>query len=224
MRGMSSALQAERVGTPRQMLFLQADPVFRYQVLRVFRAIWVMVAVLLAAGICQAGSYKWTDREGTLHLSDTPPAGEVPLEDLDPADPGQRPLLGKQLLIYSDATFRLFLSAEEDDLLQFELVYTDIHRAFPDIVASAGRIFVCAVGRQEGYSYLSYSVAAVEGGSKRLQLTNALSRHSPDDLETESLRILFHTNGTGNRETRSLFTTDIPFGKSWQKRKGKKYQ
>jgi len=186
----------------------------------------ILAAALLlaAAAPCVAGSYKWTDREGTLHFSDSPPAGDILRESLDLADPEQRPLLGKPLLVYRDNIFTLTLTKETDDLLQFDLAYTNIHRSFPEVVRGAPRVQLCAVTSERIYTYLAYSVLPVEGGSKTLQLINRMSKQSPSSLETGSLRIFLYDYGPDRKTVRELFATDIPFGKRWQKKKGVLYQ
>jgi len=186
----------------------------------------ILAAALLlaAAAPCVAGSYKWTDREGTLHFSDSPPAGDIPRESLDPADPEQRPLLGKPLLVYRDNVFTLTLTKEHDDLLQFDLTYTEIHRSYPEVVSGAPRVQLSAVTNERFYTYLAYSVHPVEGGSKTLQLINRMSKQSPSSLETGSLRIFLYDYGPDRKTVRELFATDIPFGKRWQKKKGVLYQ
>jgi len=186
----------------------------------------ILAAALLlaAASPSVAGSYKWTDREGTLHFSDSPPAGDILRESLDPADPEQRPLLGKPLLVYRDNVFTLTLTKESDDLLQFDLAYTNIHRSFPEVVSGAPRVQLCAVTSERIYTYLAYSVLPVEGGSKTLQLINRMSKQSPLALETGSLRIFLYDYGPDRKTVRELFATDIPFGKRWQKMRGVLYQ
>jgi len=179
---------------------------------------------LAAVATCVAGSYKWTDQEGTLHFSDSPPAGEIPRESLDLADPEQRPLLGKPLVVYRDNVFTLTLTKEADDLLQFDLAYTDIQRSFPAVVSGSPRVQLCAITSERFYTYLAYSVHPVEGGSKTLQLINRMSKQSPSSLETESLRIFLYDNGPDQKKARELFSKDIPFGKRWQKKKGVLYQ
>lgn len=180
--------------------------------------------LLSATATCVAGSYKWTDQEGTLHFSDSPPAGEIPRESLDPADPEQRPLLGKPLVVYHDNVFTLTLTKETDDLLQFDLAYTNIHRSFPEVVSGAPRVQLCAITSEHFYTYLAYSVHSVEGGSKTLHLINRMSKQSPSSLETESLRIFLYNNDPDQKKARELFSTDIPFRKRWQKKKGVLYQ
>ncbi|MBP1728345.1 MAG: hypothetical protein H6Q56_718 [Deltaproteobacteria bacterium] len=194
--------------------------------LRQFLHTPILAIALLLATIAPsaAGSYRWTDRTGTLHFSDTLPAEDVPLDNLDPADPEQRPLLEKPLLIYSDKVFRLTLTAESEDLLQFELSYTDIQRIFPEVISGNARLQICAVDRERSSTYLAYSVQPVEGGRKTFQLTNRLSKQSPSDLETESLSLSLYDNGPDRKKYRNLLTREIPFGKIWHKRKGVVYQ
>lgn len=196
--------------------------IFPGQLLRAFIA--ANAFSLAAAVTCVAGSYKWTDRDGTLHFSDTLPAEDVPLADLDPADPEQRPLLGKPLVVYQDKVFIVTLTKESDDLLQFDLTYTDIHRAFPEIVSSMPRLQINAVTGERIYTYLAYSVFQVEGGSKTLQFINRMSKLSPSSLETESLRISLYDYSPDRNKSRELFSTNIPFVKQWQKQKGVLYQ
>lgn len=179
---------------------------------------------LSATSMCAAGSYKWTDRDGSLHFSDSLPTYEVPKENLNPADPEQRPLLEKPLLIYSDKVFRLTLTAEEDDILKFDLTYTNIQRSYPETISGKVRLQICAVDRARSSTYLSYTVAPVEGGSKTFQLTNKLSKQSQSYLETESLYVFLYYDDRDRKEFRKLFTKEIPFGKIWHKRQGGVYQ
>lgn len=178
---------------------------------------------LVAASICAAGSYKWTDRNGSLHFSDSPPAYEIPRQNLNPADPEQRPLLDKPLLIYIDKVFRLMLIAETDDLLQFELTYTDIQRSFPEVISGNPRLQLGAVNRERSSTYLAYTVVPIEGGSKTIQLINCLSNKSPSVLETELLVISLSDYGQDRKKSLNLFTKEIPFGKIWHKRRGEIY-
>jgi len=186
----------------------------------------LMAAILLLvpSGGIRAASYKWTDREGTLHFSDSIPAADIPTEGLDPADPEQRPLLGKPLTVYRDKVFTIALMVESDDLLQFDLTYTDVQRTFPEVVGGTPRIQISAIPVERIYTYLAYSVAPVEGGSKTVPLMNRMSKQSPQSLETEALRLFFYEPGRDRQKLLELFSVDIPFVKRWQKRKGVTYQ
>ena len=183
-----------------------------------------LLTLLFLTTTSHAASYKWTDRDGTLHFSDTPPAYEVPKENLNVADPEQRPLLVMPVVVYSDRVFRLLLTAEQDDLLQFELTYTDIQRSFPETISGNVRLQICAIDRKRSSTYLAYTVVPVEGGSKSFQLKNRLSKQSPSSLETVSLSLSLYDNGPDRKKYRNLFSKEIPFGKFWQKRKDGVYQ
>lgn len=185
------------------------------------------VATILSlafVGSCPAGSYRWTDRDGTLHFSDALPAEDIPRESLSPVDPEQRPLLVKPVILYRDPVFVVTLEGEEDDELQFSVDYSGIHHAYPELVRSPGRLLLSAVDRGNTPTYLSFTVAPVAGGSDRLTLTNAMTRHTESHLETVILRLTLSLNDRERDDRRILFTTDIPFVKHWQKREGVAYR
>lgn len=173
--------------------------------------------LLFHTAACQAGQYQWKDQAGTIHYSDSIPLEDVLQKHLNPADPRQRPLIKKPVILFADQVFRVRLLTEEDDSLQFDLTLNEIHRTFPDIIRGHARIFLCAVS-QEVTSYLEYTVAPVEGGSTTLRLTNRLSKHSPEQLQTETLKILLYESEPGKTDVKTLFSREIPFVKIWEKK------
>lgn len=172
---------------------------------------------ILNALTCEAALYRWSDQAGIIHFSDSLPVEDVPQEQLNLVDPAQRPLLKKPLKVYQDNVFRVMLTAEDDDSVQFDVIYTEIHRTFPEIIRCKTKMYLCAVSR-EVTSYLTYTVVPVEGGSATLRLTNRLSKHSPSRLQTETLNINLFYRDPETNEDRALFSKEIPFGKVWEKR------
>jgi len=183
-----------------------------------------MVALfLLFVPDSQAELYRWTDQAGTVHFSDTLPTATVPQSGLDFVDPAERPLLQKPLLIFEDAVFRVLLIAEEEDALQLEVSYNEIHRTFPEIIHQQAQIYLCALSPQVT-SYLEYTVAPVEGGSATLSLKNRMTRHSPPRLTTDTLSLLLYLRDPQTKGFRTLSSTEIPLRKVWVKREEGSYR
>jgi hypothetical protein len=183
-------------------------------------ALWLLLIVVP----CQASSYRWTDKNGTLHFSDTPPAGYVPQRELDLSDPEQRPLIRKMPPIYRDHVFRLFLVSEQQDRLEFDLEYTAIHHSYTEIVEGRVMATISAVDSARTPTYLAYTVAPVEGGDGRVKLVNYLSKYSPSHLETDSLMLTLYRNDREKGVAKLIFNKEIPFRKSWEKIPGGRYQ
>jgi hypothetical protein len=179
--------------------------------------------LFLFATSIQAASYKWTDRDGSLHFSDTPPAYEVPQKSLSIEDHEQRPLMGKGLVIYQDRVFKIVLSDEQDDKLHFKVSYNNIQRAYPEVIRGNTLIYICATQQDRTYTYLAYTVAPVEGGSTTLSLVNGLSKQSPSRLVTDSLHMTLYRDDRKTKEFKILFKKAIPFSKVWEKQAGVVY-
>ncbi|MCM2357050.1 MAG: DUF4124 domain-containing protein [Geobacteraceae bacterium] len=172
-----------------------------------------------------AASYKWTDRDGTLHFSDTPPSYEVPKDSLSFEDNEQRPLMGKGLVVYQDRVLKIVLADEQQDKLLFDVEYTDVQHVYPEAVRGTLRLMiVSSLDRGRTSTYLAYTVAPVDGGSRKFSMMNALSDHSPSRLETELLHISLSVDDREKKDYRILLKKDIPFRKVWEKRAGVKYQ
>lgn len=176
----------------------------------------ILTLFLLPVIDCQARLYRWTDPSGTVHFSDTLPSAVVPQQGLDMADPAERPLLQKPLLIFANEVFRVLLVAEEEDSLLFEVSYHEIHRTFPEIIRQQGQLYLCALSPQVT-SYLEYTVAPVEGGSATLTIKNRMTRHSPSRLQTDALRLRLYLRDPQGKGMGTLFSTEIPLGKIWEK-------
>lgn len=186
---------------------------------------WLLLLPILlfpfSAG--HAASYKWTDRNGTLHYSDTPPAKDVQKSLLRLEDPEERPLLGKGQMVYQDRTFKILLADEQQDSLLFDVQYRDVQRAYPDAVTGNLRLLISAVDRSLTSTYLAYTVMPVQGGTRRFEMTNRMSGHSPQSLETDLLKILLY-NDEDKQKVKVLLDTAIPFRKEWSKRDGVTYK
>lgn len=179
---------------------------------------------IIAATASHAASYKWTDRDGTLHFSDTPPSYEVPKSTLSIEDNEQRPLMGMGHVVYQDRAFKIVLADEQQDKLLFDVEYTNVQRVYPEAIRGTLRLIVSSLDRGRTSTYLAYTVAPVDGGSRKFSMTNALSNHSPSRLETELLQISLYVDDREKKDFRILLKKEIPFRKVWEKRAGVKYQ
>lgn len=180
--------------------------------------------IIIAATTTRAASYKWTDRDGTLHFSDTPPSYEVPKKSLSIEDDEQRPIMDKGQIVYQDRVFKIVLVDEQQDKLLFDVEYNNVQRAYPEAIRGTLRLLVSSVDRGRTSTYLSYNVAPVDGGSKKFRMMNALSNHSPSRLETEWLHISLTVDDREKKDYRILLKKEIPFRKVWEKRVGVNYQ
>lgn len=190
------------------------------------RSRWLLslIILLFLQTTTHAASYKWTDRDGTLHFSDTPPSYEVPKSTLSIEDNEQRPLMGPGQVVYQDKVFKIILAEEQQDKLLFDVEYNNVQRAYPEAIRGTLRLIVSSLDRGRTYTYLAYNVAPVDGGSRKFRMTNALSNHSPDRLETELLHISLSVDDREKKEYRILLKKEIPFRKVWEKRAGVKYE
>lgn len=187
-------------------------------------ALPVGILVFLFAVASHAANYRWTDRDGTLHFSDTPPSYEVPRNSLSIEDHEQRPLMGKGLVVFQDRVFKIVLVDEQQDKLLFDVEYANVHNAYPEAVRSTLRLIVSSVDRGRTATYLAYTVAPVNGGSNKLRLMNSLTRNSPSRLETELLHISLYVDNREKKGFRILLKKEIRFRKVWEKRAGVEYQ
>lgn len=178
---------------------------------------------LLNALTCQAALYRWTDQTGVIHFSDSLPPKEIPQEQLNLADPEQRPLLKKPLVVFQDNIFRVILISEKNDSMQFDVTYTEIHHNFPEIIRYKTRLILGSAGGG-GATYLRYTAAPVEGGSATLKFTNGLSKRSPSKFETEYLYISLYYHDPEKKEDKPLYKKDIPYRKVWEKNVDGVYQ
>src|SRR6266702_4184511 len=175
------------------------------------------LAFTLLAATSRGASYKWSDEAGVLHFSDTPPPQAVPQHSFSLADADQRPLLEGDIVIFEDQVFKVMLDEEKDDELRFKVEYINIQRTFPDIIQGNALLFICAVNRERKSTYLAYTVAKVDGGSKVLTLSNKVSKQSPSRMETEGLIITLYHDDREKKEIKILFKKEIPFQKRWEK-------
>jgi hypothetical protein len=180
-------------------------------------AMAMLLVLLLPFKPCHADSYRWTDRDGTLHFSDTIPADTIPQESLDITDPAQRPLMSEMPPLYQDEVFRLLLISEKPDRLEFELEYSAIHRTYKDLIKGGVFVWIVAVDSARTPSWLAWTGANVESGNGRVKLVNTLSKQSPTSLETDSLILTLYRRDRAQGVEKTLFSKEIPFRKSWEK-------
>jgi hypothetical protein len=183
-----------------------------------------LLGLLFLAVPGHGSSYHWTDREGTLHFSDTLPPGPVPQETLDLTDPGQRPLLVTKPPVYQDKVMRLSVVAEREDHLEFELEYTAIHHAYPEIIKGGAFVWLCAVDSSRSPTGLAWVGANLEGGDGRVKLVNTLSKQSPPKLATDGLILTVQRRDRAQGVDQTLGRTEIPFRKNWEKQSGVTYR
>src|SRR5512133_3173200 len=98
--------------------------------------IWIFFAGLTAIAVMDtsvlyAGHFQWTDADGVVHFSDTPPSKKTRKvlrvnDDTGTASPVQSQSDRINKVVYQDDVFTLVLKNETPSSLAFELTYKDI--------------------------------------------------------------------------------------------------
>lgn len=190
--------------------------------------IWVFFAGLTAIAVMDtsvlyAGYFQWTDADGAVHFSDTPPSKKTRKvlrvnDDTGTASPVQSQSDRINKVVYQDDVFTLVLKNETPSSLAFELTYQDIDRAFPRVLKSETTVFLSAVsGTATGTLFLLHDTPKIEGTNNTVTVLNQLTKQSPSDMETDNLRFTLYQENKGRGYIGKLFEKRIPFKKVWWK-------